>query len=106
MKKTHTMKVLNDERRTITNKKVKGRRILKFSKRFPISDWTMLHTTKKYVIVGLFSHDPKGEITYFVKEKEDRQPIITNVDRMNISWRRLKKRLIADYTRERYKRFY
>lgn len=106
MKKTHTMKVLNDERRTITNKKVKGRRTLKFSKRFPISDWTMLHTTKKYVIVGLLSHDPKGEITYFVKGKEDRQPIITNVDRMNISWRRLKKRLIADYTREHYKRFY
>lgn len=105
MKKTHTMKVLNDERR-ITNKKVKGRRTLKFSKRFGISDWAMLHTSKKFVVVGLLSHYPKGEITYFVKEKEDRQPCITTVDRMNISWRRLKKRLIADYTRERYKRFY
>lgn len=106
MKKGHKMLVLNDARRTTTYKTVKGRRTLKFSKRFPISDWTMLHTTKKYVIVGLLSHDPKGEITYFVKEKEDRQPIITNVDRMNISWRRLKKRLIADYTNEHYNRFY
>lgn len=105
MRKEHKMLVLNDERRTVTHKTVKGRRTLKFFKRFFMSDWEMLHTSKKFVIVGLFSHDQKGEITYLVKEKEDRRTF-TNVYHMNISWRRLKKRLIADYTNEHYKRFY
>lgn len=105
MKKEHKMLVLNDERRTITHKKVKGRRTLKFFKRFSMSDWAMLHTSKKFVIVGLFSHDKKGEITYLVKEKENRRTF-TNVYHVNISWRRLKKRLIVDYTNEHYKRFY
>ena len=105
MQKVHKMLVLNDARRTVTYKAIKGRRTLKFCKKFFMSDWTMLHTTKKYVIVGLLSHDPKGEITYFVKEKEDRRTF-TNVYHINVSWRRLKKRLIADYTYEHYKRFY
>lgn len=105
MKKVHKMLVLNDARRTVTHKTVKGRRTLKFCKRFLMSDWEMHYTTKRFVIIGLFSHDPNGEITYLVKKKEDRRTF-TNVYHINVSWRRLKKRLIADYTNEHYKRFY
>ena len=105
MRKEHKMLVLNDARRTVTYKTVKGRRTLKFCKKFFMSDWEMLHTSKRFVIVGLFSHDPNGEITYLMKEKEDRRTF-TNVYHINVSWRRLKKRLITDYTNEHYKRFY
>lgn len=105
MRKEHKMLVLKDARRTVTYKRIKGRRTLKFCKKFFMSDWEMLHTSKRFVIVGLFSHDPNGEITYLIKEKEDRRTF-TNVYHINISWRRLKKRLIADYTHEHYKRFY
>ena len=106
MRKEHKMLVLNDERRTVTYKRLKGRRTLKFCKRFFMSDWEMHHTSKRFVIVGLFSHDPNGEITYLVKKKEDRRRTFTNVYHINVSWRRLKKRLIADYTNEHYDRFY
>lgn len=105
MKKTHTMKVLNDECRTVTYKRIKGRRTLKFFKRYRMSDWEMYYTSKKFVIVVLLSHDKKGEITYGFKEKYDTQNF-TNVYHINVSWRRLKKRLITDYTNEHYKRFY
>lgn len=106
MKKTHTMKVLNDERRTITHKKVKGRRTLKFVKEcFKNELEGGQRTVKNFFIVGLFSHDHDGEITCFVKKKDDIRTF-TNVYHINVSWRRLKKRLIADYTREHYKRFY
>lgn len=104
MQKVHKMLVLRDG--TVTHKKIKGRRTLKFCKRFFMSDWEMHHTSKRFVIVGLFSHDPKGEITYLIKKKEDRRTSFTNVYHVNISWRRLKKRLIADYSNENYKRFY
>ena len=106
MQKVHKMLVLNDARRTVTYKAIKGRRTLKFVKECFKNEWEGGQcTVRKFVIVGFFSHDKKGEITYLVKEKNDTQNF-TNVYHINVSWRRLKKRLIADYTREHYKRFY
>lgn len=104
MKKVHKMLVLNDG--TVTHKTVKGRRTLKFFKDYFKNEWEGGQcTVRKFVVVGLFSHDQKGEVTYFVKEKNDTQNF-TNVYHINVSWRRLKKRLIADYTHEHYERFY
>ena len=106
MKKEHKMLVLNDARRTVTYKRLKGRRTLKFFKDCFKNEWEGGQSTvRKFIVVGLFSHDKKGEITYLVKEKNDTQNF-TNVYHINVSWRRLKKRLIADYTNENYKRFY
>ena len=104
MRKEHKMLVLNDG--TVTHKKIKGRRTLKFFKDRYKNEWEGGQcTVSKFVIVGLFSHDKKGEITYLVKEKNDTQNF-TNVYHINVSWRRLKKRLITDYTNEHYERFY
>lgn len=104
MRKEHTMLVLNDG--TVTHKKIKGRRTLKFFKDHFKNEWEGGQCTiRKFVVVGLFSHDKKGKITYLVKEKDYTRTFV-NVYHMNISWRRLKKRLIADYTHEHYERFY
>ncbi len=106
MRKEHKMLVLKDERHTVTHKTFGGKRILKFVKECFKNEWEGGQCTiRKFVIVGLFSHDKKGEITYLVKEKNDTQNF-TNVYHINVSWRRLKKRLIADYTHEHYNRFY
>lgn len=105
MRKVNKMMVLKDERDTITYKRVKGRRTLKFFKKCFKNNWDGHYTSKIFVVIGLFSHDQKGEITYLVKKKDDTQ-CLTNMYHINISWRRLKKRLIADYTSHNYKRFY
>lgn len=101
MKKVHKMLVLNDG--TVTHKKIKGRRTLKFC--CELWDGFNQHTNRKYIVIGLLSNDRGKEITYLCKTKDDTQ-CFTIVYHINISWRRLKKRLIANYTHEHYKRFY
>ena len=102
MRKEHKMLVLKDERHTVTHKTFGGKRTLKFVKECFKNEWEGGQcTVRKFVIVELFSHDPNGEITYLIKENEVRRTF-----HINVSWRRLKKRLITDYTKEHYNRFY
>lgn len=103
MKKEHKMLVLNDATRTITYKKLKGRRTLKFCRE--IWNGYEQHTNRQYIVIGLFSNDHDKEITYVCRCKDDNQDF-TNVFHINVSWRRLKKKLITDYKKSGYVRFY
>lgn len=101
MRKEHTMLVLKDGR--VTYKRLKGRRTLKFCRE--LWDGFNQHTNRQYIVIGLFSNDHGKEITYLCKTKDDTQ-CFTNVYHTNISWRRLKKKFIADYKKSGYERFY
>ena len=99
------MLILKDGR--VTYKRLKGRRMLKFYH----ESWDSFYQVKnrQFVIIGLFSNnldnDHKKEITYVCRCKDDTCDF-TNVYHIRLSWRRLKKRLIADYTSRNYERFY
>lgn len=103
MRKANKMMVLKDERNTVTYKRLKGRRTLKFYR----DSWDSLnHVTHiQFIVIGLFSNDHNKEITYVCRTKDDTQDF-TNVYHSKLSWRRLKKKFISDYKKSGYERFY